>query len=165
MRRAALLLLLALLAVGCGGSADTDPAATESSPEALGQKPVVEVPEGEPPAELEVDVLVEGDGEAVERGDTVAMQYVGVAYSTGEQFDASWDRGEPFVFQVGAGQVIQGWDLGIGGDGADVPPMRVGERRRLVIPADLAYGDAGAGGVIAPGETLVFVVDLVAIQG
>jgi peptidylprolyl isomerase len=165
MRRAALLLLLALFAVGCGGSGEADPVDTESASESLGQKPTVEVPAGEPPASLEVTVLVEGSGETVEPGDTVAMQYVGVAFDSGEEFDASWNRGEPFVFQVGAGQVIRGWDLGIGGDGADIAPMQVGERRMLVIPPDLAYGDAGAGGVIAPGATLVFVVDLVAIQG
>jgi peptidylprolyl isomerase len=83
------------------------------------------------------------------------VHYVGVAFSTGEEFDASWNRGEAFKFRLGAGQVISGWDQGVAG-------MKVGGRRRLVIPPHLAYGDRGAGGVIKPGETLIFVVDLLA---
>ena len=88
-------------------------------------------------------------------GDTVQVHYVGVAYSTGEEFDASWNRGEPLEFRLGTGRVIAGWDQGVQG-------MRVGGRRQLVIPPDLAYGDRGAGRAIAPGETLIFVCDLVA---
>ena len=87
-------------------------------------------------------------------GDTVEVHYVGVAYSTGEEFDASWNRGEPLQFRLGVGQVIAGWDQGVQG-------MKVGGRRQLIIPPDLAYGDRGAAGAIAPGETLIFVCDLV----
>jgi peptidylprolyl isomerase len=117
-------------------------------------KPEIDHLAGEPPTELEiVDEVVGGGGEAT-AGSTVDAHYVGVSYSNGEEFDSSWGRGEPFRFRLGVGQVISGWDQGIAG-------MRVGGRRRLVIPPHLAYGDRGAGGVIAPGETLIFVVDLV----
>jgi len=117
-------------------------------------KPTVDVPEGDPPAELVLEDLAVGDGIEVRAGATVDVHYVGVAWSTGRQFDASWDRGSTFSFPLGAGHVIPGWDQGVAG-------MRVGGRRRLSIPPHLGYGDRGAGGVIAPGETLVFVVDLV----
>jgi peptidylprolyl isomerase len=117
-------------------------------------KPTVDVPEGDPPAELVLEDLAVGDGIEVRAGATVDVHYVGVAWSTGRQFDASWDRGSTFSFPLGAGHVIPGWDQGVAG-------MRVGGRRRLTIPPHLGYGDRGAGGVIAPGETLVFVVDLV----
>ena len=117
-------------------------------------KPEVDFPEGEPPVDLEVTDIWEGDGKVAAAGDTVRVHYVGVSYSTGEEFDASWDRGEPLSFRLGAGQVIQGWDQGVQG-------MRVGGRRQLVIPPDLAYGNRGAGNAIAPGETLIFVCDLV----
>lgn len=119
-------------------------------------KPTVEVPEGEPPTELETEDIVEGEGEAAEAGDTLTMQYVGVSYATGEQFDASWDTGQPFIFELGAGMVIEGWDEGLVG-------MREGGRRQLVIPPDMAYGAAGSPPAIGPDETLVFVVDLVEI--
>ena len=89
-------------------------------------------------------------------GKTVRVHYVGVAHSTGEQFDASYDRGDPLEFRLGVGQVISGWDTGVQG-------MKVGGRRQLVVPPHLAYGDRGAGGVIKPGETLIFVCDLVAV--
>ncbi|WP_462417544.1 FKBP-type peptidyl-prolyl cis-trans isomerase [Kytococcus sp. Marseille-QA3725] len=121
-------------------------------------KPEIDFPEGEAPAELVVEEIVEGDGAEATAGDVIAAHYVGVAFSTGEQFDASWDRGTPLQFQLGVGQVIAGWDQGMQG-------MRVGGRRKLTIPAHLAYGDQGAGGVIAPGETLIFVVDLLAVAG
>ncbi len=85
------------------------------------------------------------------------MHYVGVAHSTGEEFDASYNRGDPLTFQLGVGQVIQGWDRGVQG-------MKVGGRRQLLIPAHLAYGDRGAGGVIKPGEALIFVVDLLDVR-
>jgi peptidylprolyl isomerase len=121
-------------------------------------KPDVTIPDGPPPAELVVEDLVEGDGEVAEPGQRVSVHYVGVAWSTGSQFDASWDRGEPFEFGLGAGQVIAGWDQGVAG-------MRAGGRRRLSIPPHLGYGSQGAAGVIKGGETLVFVVDLLAARG
>jgi peptidylprolyl isomerase len=117
-------------------------------------KPEIDFPGGEPPADLEIHDEIVGDGTEAAPGQTVTAHYVGVAFSTGEEFDASWNRGQPLSFQLGRGQVIQGWDSGIAG-------MRVGGRRRLVIPPHLAYGERGAGGAIAPGETLIFVVDLV----
>ena len=117
-------------------------------------KPEVDFPEGEAPKELEITDIWEGDGKVASPGDTVGVHYVGVSYSTGEEFDASWDRGEPLSFRLGAGQVIAGWDQGVQG-------MKVGGRRQLVIPPDLAYGNRGAANVIAPGETLIFVCDLV----
>ncbi len=120
-------------------------------------KPELDYPGDTPPAELVVEDLVEGAGAEARPGQTVTTHYAGWAFSTGEQFDASWDRGEPLSFRVGVGQVIAGWDQGLLG-------MRVGGRRKLTIPAHLAYGDRGAGGVIAPGETLVFVVDLVGVR-
>jgi peptidylprolyl isomerase len=120
------------------------------------QKPEIDFPGGEPPAELEIKDIWEGDGPAAQAGDNVQVHYVGVAYSTGEEFDASWDRGEPLSFRLGAGQVITGWDQGVQG-------MKVGGRRQLTIPPGLAYGDRGAGNVIAPGETLIFVCDLVSV--
>ena len=118
------------------------------------EKPEIDFPGGEPPAELEITDIWEGDGPVASAGDRVTVHYVGVAHSTGEQFDASWDRGEPLSFQLGAGRVIAGWDQGLQG-------MKVGGRRQLIIPPGLAYGDRGAGNVIAPGETLIFVCDLV----
>ncbi|MGO8961839.1 MAG: FKBP-type peptidyl-prolyl cis-trans isomerase [Streptosporangiaceae bacterium] len=118
------------------------------------EKPEVDFPGGEPPAELEITDVWEGDGTVAKAGDRVLVHYVGVAYSTGEEFDASWNRGDPLEFRLGVGQVIAGWDQGVQG-------MRVGGRRQLVIPPHLAYGDRGAGSAIAPGETLIFVCDLV----
>jgi peptidylprolyl isomerase len=118
------------------------------------EKPEIDFPGGEPPAELEITEIWEGDGPVAKAGDTVQVHYVGVAYSTGEEFDASWNRGDPLEFRLGVGQVISGWDQGVQG-------MRVGGRRQLVIPPGLAYGDRGAGHSIAPGETLIFVCDLV----
>ena len=120
------------------------------------EKPEIDFPGGEPPAELEIKDIWEGDGPVARAGDNVQVHYVGVAYSTGEEFDASWDRGEPLAFRLGAGRVIAGWDQGVQG-------MKVGGRRQLTIPPDLAYGDRGAGNVIAPGETLIFVCDLVSV--
>ena len=120
-------------------------------------RPEVQVPDGPPPADLVVDDLVIGEGAEARSGSYIAAHYVGVSHATGRQFDASWDRGRPLEFQLGTGRVIQGWDDGIAG-------MRVGGRRRLTVPAHLAYGDRGAGNVIKPGETLVFVVDLVTVR-
>jgi peptidylprolyl isomerase len=120
------------------------------------EKPEIDFPGGEPPADLEIKDIWEGEGEVAKAGDFVKVHYVGVAFSTGEEFDASWNRGAPLEFQLGVGQVISGWDQGVQG-------MKVGGRRQLVIPAHLAYGDRGAGGRIGPGETLIFVCDLVAV--
>jgi peptidylprolyl isomerase len=117
-------------------------------------KPEVDFPEGAPPKDLEITDIWEGDGKVASAGDTVEVHYVGVAFSSGEEFDASWSRGEPLRFKLGIGKVISGWDQGVQG-------MKVGGRRKLVIPPNLAYGDRGAGGLIKPGETLIFVCDLV----
>ena len=121
------------------------------------EKPEVDFPDGSPPSDLEVIDLQVGDGEEAAPGRTAVVHYVGVTFSSGEEFDASWNRGEPFAFPLGAGNVIAGWDRGVAG-------MRVGGRRRLVIPPELGYGDRGAGGVIGPGETLIFVVDLLDLR-
>jgi peptidylprolyl isomerase len=124
----------------------------------LSTKPTIPKPTGEPPTELQTKDIVVGTGPAAKAGDTVQMEYVGTSWSTGQQFDASWDSGRPFTFQLGSGNVITGWDQGIVG-------MKQGGRRLLVIPPDLGYGAEGAGGgAIAPNETLVFVVDLKRIQ-
>ncbi|ARZ70973.1 FKBP-type peptidyl-prolyl cis-trans isomerase [Streptomyces sp. HU2014] len=121
-------------------------------------KPEIDFPDGPPPADLEIKDIWEGDGPVAKANQMVKVHYVGVAFSTGEEFDASWNRGTPLQFQLGVGQVIAGWDQGVQG-------MKVGGRRKLVIPAHLAYGDRGAGNAIAPGETLIFVCDLVAVAG
>ena len=118
------------------------------------EKPEVDFPGGEPPADLQITDVWEGEGAVAKAGGTVEVHYVGVAYSTGEEFDASWNRGAPLQFQLGVGQVIAGWDQGVQG-------MKVGGRRQLIIPPGMAYGDRGAGRAIAPGETLIFVCDLV----
>lgn len=117
-------------------------------------KPEIDFPGDAAPADLVIEDLVLGDGPEAKAGDSISAHYVGVAHATGEEFDASWNRGSPLEFRLGVGQVIKGWDLGIVG-------MKVGGRRKLTIPPDLAYGDRGAGGAIKPGETLIFVVDLV----
>ena len=121
------------------------------------QRPDVDPYDGPPPADLVVEDVTVGDGPEAVAGQTVTVHYVGVAHSTGEEFDASWNRGTPFRFPLGAGRVIGGWDQGVAG-------MKVGGRRRLTIPPDLGYGARGAGGVIQPNETLVFVVDLVSVR-
>jgi peptidylprolyl isomerase len=179
MRRVILLLVAAtaLGLAGCGGddndsttsTAASTPAATTTEAAApaettettedpsLAQKPEVQVPSGPAPKLLQVDDLVEGTGDAAKAGDTVTVDYVGVLYKNGKQFDASWDRGEPFQFQLGTGGVIQGWDQGLVG-------MKVGGRRMLTIPANLAYGTEGAPPDIPPNAPLVFVVDLKAIN-
>ena len=164
-----------ILLLGCGNDGG-ESAATDSSTEVptsieivptptpagdvdnadLSVKPLVTVPPSSPPTELLIEDLVVGSGSPVGVGDFLIMDYVGVSYSTGLQFDASWDRGSPFPFELGAGRVIQGWDQGIVG-------MSVGGRRALTIPPELAYGENGSGsGSIGPNETLVFVVDLIA---
>lgn len=116
-------------------------------------KPQITVPEGEPPSDLVIDDLVVGDGPEAAAGSSVTVDYVGVSWSTGKQFDASWDRNDTFEFPLGAGMVIAGWDSGVAG-------MKVGGRRQLTIPPEMGYGAQGAGGAIGPNETLIFTVDL-----
>lgn len=120
------------------------------------EKPVIDPPTGEPPTELEITDIWEGDGDEATRGNVVTVHYVGVAFSTGREFDSSWNRNAPFRFPLMRAQVIEGWDRGVLG-------MKVGGRRKLVIPPALGYGDKGAGGVIKGGETLIFVVDLLSV--
>jgi peptidylprolyl isomerase len=121
------------------------------------EKPEIDFPDGPPPTDLQITDITVGDGAEATPGSQVSVHYVGVAHSSGEEFDASYNRGAPLDFPVGAGRVIAGWDQGVAG-------MKVGGRRQLVIPPHLGYGDRGAGGVIKPGETLIFVVDLVAVR-
>lgn len=121
------------------------------------EKPEIEFPGAEPPTDLEITDVTEGDGAEAQAGQRVSVHYVGVAHSTGEEFDASYNRGQPLQFQLGVGQVISGWDTGVQG-------MKVGGRRQLVIPPHLGYGDRGAPPVIKGGETLIFVVDLLAVD-
>ena len=121
------------------------------------ERPQIEKPDGDIPFELGIDDLVVGDGDEATSGRKVSVHYVGVAFRTGDEFDASWNRGTPFTFKLGSGQVIPGWDQGVQG-------MKVGGVRRLIIPASLGYGARGAGGVIAPHEPLVFVVDLLGVD-
>ena len=120
-------------------------------------KPEIDFPDFDPPADLVVTEITEGDGPEATSGSTVSVHYVGVAHSTGEEFDASWNRGAPLDFRLGVGMVIAGWDQGIEG-------MKVGGRRRLTIPPHLGYGDRGAGAAIKGGETLIFVVDLMDVR-
>ena len=180
MRRSfpCLLLLLALLAVtalaACGDDNGGEPGtqsserqsktSEEPSPSAqrkalkdTGIKPVIPKPSGSPPRKLVKEDIVKGKGPAAKAGDTLTVNYVGVAFSTGDEFDASWDRGQPFNVPLGAGKVIEGWDKGLVG-------MRKGGRRILTIPPELAYGSEGQPPAIAPNETLIFVVDALAIK-
>jgi peptidylprolyl isomerase len=121
------------------------------------ERPQIDKPEGDIPFELGIEDIVVGDGDEATSGRKVSVHYAGVTFSAGEEFDASWNRGAPFTFKLGKGQVIPGWDAGVQG-------MRVGGRRKLTIPSAMAYGARGAGGVIAPHEPLVFVVDLLAVE-
>jgi len=123
----------------------------------MAEKPLVEPHLGPAPDDLLIEEIVVGEGEEAKVGQSAVVHYVGVGVASGEEFDASWNRGEPFDFPLGAGHVIKGWDQGVVG-------MRVGGRRRLVIPSRLGYGERGAGGVIAPNETLIFVVDLLELR-
>jgi peptidylprolyl isomerase len=160
LRRLAVSAAVALVLVGCQeDTADPEEnAVTDADAGDLGSKPEVTVdPDGTPPTELVTEDLVVGDGATATDGSTVSVHYVGVSWSTGTQFDASWDRGQTFGFTLGQNRVITGWERGVEG-------MQVGGRRRLIIPPELGYGDRGAGGVIAPGETLVFVVDLLDVS-
>lgn len=161
---------LALAIAGCGSdssttsssSAEETTTAREAPAKETGAtkkktKPKVTVPKGAPPKKLEVKDLEAGNGATAKAGDAVTVNYVGVNYRTGKAFDASWDRGEPFTFTLGAGEVIPGWDQGIEG-------MKVGGRRELIIPPELGYGSAGSPPAIPPNETLVFVVDLESVE-
>jgi peptidylprolyl isomerase len=160
LRRIACTVAAATLLVACT-TAEDEPATTDEPPAAedvdLGAAPdpqtILDADRDDPPGELVVEDLVVGDGPPASAGDPVTVHYVGVDWESGEQFDSSWDRSTPFVFTLGAGEVIPGWDQGVEG-------MRAGGRRVLTIPPGLAYGDRGAGEAIAPGATLVFVVDL-----
>ncbi len=175
MRRLAcsltLLAALAAVAAGCGSDSKSSdsastPAPTATAPAAptpttqadatTATKPKVVVPKGPAPKKLVIKDLKTGSGQAAKAGDTVTVQYVGVLYDGGKQFDASWDHGQPFTFQLGAGMVIPGWDQG-------VPGMKPGGRRELIIPPDLGYGAQGAPPDIPPNAALVFVIDLVRI--
>jgi peptidylprolyl isomerase len=155
---------------GCGDDVETatftveappagsdDSAVAEEEPVSSGKKPKVTVPAGAPPKKLVTKDLKEGTGPAAKAGDDVTMDYVGVSYSTKEEFDSSFTSGQPFDLTLGQGQVIAGWDEGIVG-------MKVGGRRELIIPPDMAYGAQGRPPTIKPNETLVFVVDLLAIN-
>ena len=156
-----LLLVLACAALAVAGCGSDSEETSSSKPEATSTpaktKPEITVPKGKAPKKLVINDLEEGTGATAEAGKQVTVQYVGISFVNGRQFDASWDRGEPFSFQLGSGGVIQGWDQGVEG-------MKVGGRRKLVIPPHLGYGDRGAGGVIKPGETLIFVVDLIGVR-
>ena len=157
------LLVLSLSLVACGSddkgegtesaSAPAATAETEAAEAPAKTKPEIAKPKGPAPKKLRSEDLEEGTGTEAKAGDLVTVQYVGVSWSTGEEFDASWDRGEPFQFTLGAGEVIPGWDQGLVG-------MRVGGRRQLTIPSELAYGPQGSPPAIGPDETLVFVIDL-----
>jgi peptidylprolyl isomerase len=159
---------LALAAAGCGSSDDnssssstsgsTDATTTQAAPATAKPrpKPTVKVPGGKPPKKLVIKDLIPGTGPAAKPGDPITVNYIGVNFKGGKPFDNSYDRGQPFPFQLGGGQVIPGWDRGLVG-------MKVGGRRELTIPPNLAYGPQGQPPVIKPNETLVFVVDLLSI--
>lgn len=158
------LAVVGLLAAGCADDADQAEPDLPDTPEPtdVTERPDVSTivatdPEDEPPDALVRQDVVEGDGDEANPGTVVTVQYVGLSWSTGEEFDASWDRQQPFSFEIGAGQVIAGWEQGVVG-------MRVGGRRVLTIPPELAYGDRGVAGAIEPGETLVFVIDLLDVE-
>lgn len=121
------------------------------------EKPEIDFPEHRVPSELVIEDIIVGEGEQVKAGDSVSAHYVGVVFATGEEFDSSWNRGQPLDFMVGVRQVIEGWDQGLLG-------MKVGGRRRLEIPSHLAYGERGAGATIGPHEALIFVVDLIDLR-
>ncbi|MBP2586986.1 FKBP-type peptidyl-prolyl cis-trans isomerase [Streptomyces sp. PvR006] len=119
-------------------------------------KPQIDLPEGAPPTELTVRDLIVGDGPEAKPGNVVQVHYVGVTFASGKEFDASWDRGQPFKFAVGGGRVIKGWDRGIRG-------MKVGGRREIIVPPRLGYGKQSPSSLIPAGSTLVFVVDLLTV--
>jgi peptidylprolyl isomerase len=181
------LVLCAALAIGvagCGGGSDSSTGSSESSapteanesstksgesseesaesvpkasPDEKKTKPTVTVPKGVSPKNFATRELEEGTGATAKKGDEVTVQYVGVGYDSEEEFDSSWSRNEPFTFTLGAGEVIKGWDQGVDG-------MKVGGRRELLIPGELAYGAAGSPPKIGPNETLIFVIDLLSVE-
>ena len=138
-------------------AAEPTPAEQREALKDTSTKPMIPRPSGSPPRRLETEDIVRGKGPPAKAGDTITAHYAGVTFSTGEEFDASWNRGEPFTFPLGGGQVIEGWDRGFVG-------MKQGGRRILTIPPELAYGAQGFPPAIGPNETLVFVVDLVEIR-
>jgi len=140
-----------------GGSTQAAVQTTPKPPPAISQKPVVTVPTGAAPTQLVTKDLVTGTGQTAKAGDTVTVNYVGVLYKTGKEFDSSWSRNQPFTTALTTGSVIPGWVQGI-------PGMKVGGRRELIIPASLAYGKTGSGTTIPPNSPLVFVVDLLSIS-
>ena len=171
-----IVLATALALAGCGSDSSTtsggqaDTSASSGAPESAEEgssgsggaestqsKPKVQVPTGPPPKRLETKELIEGNGPEAKPGDEITVHYVGVNYKSGKEFEASWDRGEPFTFPLGVGAVIPGWDQGVAG-------MKVGGRRELIIPPALAYGSEGSPPTIPPNETLVFVVDLLRVS-
>ena len=153
-----------LALAGCGGDDEGGESAATATPQATptpdnkdtSKKPVVTVPDELPPDELQIEDIVKGKGPKAKKGDEVTVQYVGVAWSTSVEFDASWGKGEPFKFKLGEGGVIPGWDEGI-------PGMQKGGRRMLTIPAEQAYGAQGQPPSIGPNECLRFIVDMVKI--
>lgn len=153
-----------LVAAGCGGGSDSSSGSseasgsttTEASTPAKKTKPTVTVPKGAPPKKLVVKELEKGSGKEAKAGDEVTVQYLGVNYKSGKEFDSSWSRNEPFTFALGGGQVIPGWEQGVEG-------MKVGGRRELIIPPELGYGETGSPPAIPPNETLVFVIDLLEV--
>jgi len=169
----ALFVALAIAVAGCGGSSDdsssdstgsssgsttsSDSTESESVSVDTSKKPKVTVPTGISPKKFAYQDIVEGTGAAAKSGDKVTVQYVGVGYDTEKEFDSSWSRNEPFSFNLGGGEVIQGWDRGVEG-------MKVGGRRELLIPGNLAYGAAGSPPKIGPNETLIFVIDLLEVE-
>ncbi|HEY2333563.1 MAG TPA: FKBP-type peptidyl-prolyl cis-trans isomerase [Solirubrobacterales bacterium] len=162
----ALCAALAVAVAGCGGSSSTSTGSTESESTASSEstaatksktKPKVTVPKGAPPKKLEIKEIEAGTGAEAKSGDEVTVQYVGVGYESRKEFDSSWSRNEPFPVSLGAGQVIPGWEQGIEG-------MKVGGRRELIIPPELAYGPAGSPPAIGKNETLIFVIDLLAVK-
>jgi peptidylprolyl isomerase len=173
VRCAALISVVSVLVLaGCGGGGkDKSTASTAAAPAAtatatapgaggaaqLQTKPTVTVPSGKPPTKLVIKDIVKGTGATAQAGDTVSVHYVGVSYANRKQFDASWDRHQPFSFQLGGGMVIPGWDQGVVG-------MKVNGRRELIIPPALGYGAQGQPPAIAPNDTLVFVIDLLRVQ-
>jgi peptidylprolyl isomerase len=177
-RLLALLALLALVGIGAcgneddgdagggagGGSAESAPAETTTDPAAAEDalldtttKPAVPKPTGTPPRKLVVEDIVKGKGPPAKTGNTVVVHYVGLNFSNGQEFDASWDSGSPFPVQLGAGGVIEGWEKGLLG-------IREGGRRKLTIPPELGYGAEGYPPDIPPNETLVFVIDAVSVE-
>jgi peptidylprolyl isomerase len=156
-------LCLGLALAGCGGGDDSsgssaaETSAAPATEESINKKPVVEVPDEPPPTTLKAIDLIEGTGKEAKNGDTVSVQYVLVDYASGKEIESSWERNEPFSFELGTGGVIPGWDLGVNG-------MKEGGRRELIIPPQLAYGPEGSPPSIKPNATLIFVIDLVKVE-